>query len=57
MSQVARIRNDGGLDISKQPPRAIHDLFGIDPRWVEEALSIVKRQRLEWKQQKGLDLG
>jgi hypothetical protein len=37
--------------------RQIHDLFGIDPIWVEEALSIVKRQRQEWKQQKGLGLG
>ncbi len=37
--------------------RQIHDLFGIDPRWVEEALSIVKKQRLEWKQQQDLGLG
>ena len=28
----------------------IHDLFGIDPGWVEEALSILKRQRQEWRQ-------
>jgi arylamine N-acetyltransferase len=35
----------------------IHDLFGIDPRWVEEALSILKQQRLEWQQRKGLGLG
>jgi len=35
----------------------IHRLFGIDPRWIEEALSILKQQRLEWRQRKGLGLG
>jgi arylamine N-acetyltransferase len=35
----------------------IHRLFGIDPDWIEEALSILKQQRLEWRQRKGLGLG
>ena len=32
-------------------------LFGIDPGWVEEALSILERQRMEWGRQKGLAVG
>lgn len=32
--------------------RQIHDFFGIEPRWVEEALSILKGQLQGWQQQK-----
>lgn len=31
----------------------IHEYFGIDPGLVEEALSILKRQRFQWTRQKG----
>ena len=37
--------------------RRIQQYFGIDPGLVEEALSVLKRQRLEWGQQKGAGLG
>jgi len=38
--------------------RQIQEFFGIEPRWVEEALSILKRQRREWGQQRqGQGLG
>jgi len=32
--------------------RHIRDFFGIEPRWVEEALSILTRQRQGWQEQK-----
>ena len=38
--------------------RQIQEFFGIEPRWVEEALSILKRQRREWgRQPQGQGLG
>jgi len=55
--RLTSLSEEKKANIRQDYHRQIHDLFGIDPRWVEEALSIVKRQRLEWKQQKGLGLG
>jgi len=46
-------------NIRQEYHRQIQDLFGIKPQWVEEALSILRRQRQEWQHQKpkGQDLG
>ena len=55
--RLTSLSEEKKANIRQDYHRQIHDLFGIDSGWVEEALSIVKRQRLEWKQRKGLGLG
>jgi len=44
-------------NIRQEYHQQIHQLFGIDPGWVEEALSILRRQREDWARQKGSVLG
>jgi len=39
-------------NIRRDLHRQVERWFGIDPRWVEEALSVLERQRREWQQEK-----
>jgi len=39
-------------NIRQKYHRQVQDFFGIEPQWVEEALSILRRQRQEWMRQK-----
>ena len=56
--RLTSLSEEKKANIRQDYHRQIQEFFGIEPRWVEEALSILKRQRREWGQQRqGQGLG
>jgi hypothetical protein len=56
--RLTSMEEERKANIRQDYHRQIHDFFGIQPRWVEEALWILNKQRQEWRQRgKGQGLG
>lgn len=55
--RLTSLREERKANIRQDYHQKIRQLFGIDPGWVEEALSILRRQREGWARQKGSVLG
>jgi arylamine N-acetyltransferase len=55
--RLTSLSEEKRANIRQDYHRQIHDFFGIDPGWVEEALSILRQQRMEWGRGKGQGLG
>ena len=55
--RLTSLSEEKKANIRQDYHRQIQGYFGIDPGLVEEALSILKRQRSQWARQKGSDIG